>query len=58
LSIGRVGRSRPLAPGDRSSARALGVDVEVVRVDDAGHFPELEAPVRFAEIVTTLIDRT
>ncbi|HVK76566.1 MAG TPA: hypothetical protein VM734_24740 [Kofleriaceae bacterium] len=49
-------RSHPAT--DPRRARALGVDVEVVRVDDAGHFPELEAPVRFAEIVTTLIDRT
>lgn len=37
---------------DRESSRALGAHVEVVRWSDVGHFPELEAPERFAELLT------
>jgi pimeloyl-ACP methyl ester carboxylesterase len=36
---------------DRDSSRTLGQRVEVVRWSDIGHFPELEAPERFAELL-------
>jgi pimeloyl-ACP methyl ester carboxylesterase len=36
---------------DRSSSRRLGADVTLVEWDDVGHFPELESPRRFADLV-------
>jgi pimeloyl-ACP methyl ester carboxylesterase len=37
---------------DRESSRSLSRQVEVVRWADVGHFPELEAPERFVELLT------
>jgi pimeloyl-ACP methyl ester carboxylesterase len=39
------------ATTDRSTSRALGRDVRLEEWHDVGHFPDLEAPERFAETV-------
>jgi pimeloyl-ACP methyl ester carboxylesterase len=44
-------RDRSHQGTDRASSRSLGRRVEVVRWADVGHFPELEAPERFVELL-------
>jgi pimeloyl-ACP methyl ester carboxylesterase len=44
-------RDRSHQGTDRESSRSLGRRVEVVRWEDIGHFPELEAPERFTELL-------
>lgn len=44
-------RDRSHKGTDFESSRALGSRVQVVRWDDVGHFPELEAPERFTELL-------
>jgi pimeloyl-ACP methyl ester carboxylesterase len=44
-------RDRSHALTDRASSRALGRSVRLLEWDDAGHFPELEQPARFARLL-------
>jgi pimeloyl-ACP methyl ester carboxylesterase len=44
-------RDRSHARARRESSRELGRDVRLVEWDDVGHFPDLEAPGRFADTI-------
>ncbi|HEX6241745.1 MAG TPA: alpha/beta hydrolase, partial [Polyangiales bacterium] len=46
-------RDRSHRDTDRASSQKLGHSVELVRWRDVGHFPELEAPERFVELLLT-----